>query len=272
MKVIERLMNSGDFSKVFNMVLPNKDMSYTGVMPDPGQDAYESLQTHLNSISQQLSNFLNHEEADMEVRIRNYEDAQKAEFEQYKSKLKEEKKQMISLLLSASQKDPMGVDSGSSNKDRNRSPLDRKSPAKKKSLCRVKSLPPTMDSNDADDMFSFDGFAEDPDATLYGDDASLDEEDEDDEEDTFEPETPRVRPTQKAKLTLSTSMPISVPSWGSSKPDAFYDDEDEDLPSQPDEIAASMQALAQSITDDNRYIFGDRPRPRLNTGDFTMNR
>ena len=31
-------------------------------------------------------------------------------------------------------------------------------------------------------MFSFDGFAEDPDATLYGDDASLDEEDEDDEE------------------------------------------------------------------------------------------
>jgi hypothetical protein len=41
-------------------------------------------------------------------------------------------------------------------------------------------------------------------------------------------------------------------------------------PSEPDQIAASMQALAQqSITDDNRYIFGDRPRPRLNTGDFS---
>lgn len=38
-------------------------------------------------------------------------------------------------------------------------------------------------------------------------------------------------------------------------------------PSDPDQIAASMQALAQSITTDERYIFGERPRPRLNTGD-----
>lgn len=43
------------------------------------------------------------------------------------------------------------------------------------------------------------------------------------------------------------------------------------IPHDPDHIAASMQALAQSITNDERYIFGDRPRPRLNTlnsGDF----
>ena len=42
----------------------------------------------------------------------------------------------------------------------------------------------------------------------------------------------------------------------------------QNTPADPDQIQASMQALAQSITDDHRYIFGDRPRPRLNTGDF----
>ena len=43
----------------------------------------------------------------------------------------------------------------------------------------------------------------------------------------------------------------------------------QNTPSDPDQIAANMQALAQSITDNGRYIFGERPRPRLNTGDFT---
>lgn len=38
-------------------------------------------------------------------------------------------------------------------------------------------------------------------------------------------------------------------------------------PADPDQMAANMQALAQSITDTGRYIFGERPRPRLNTGD-----
>lgn len=66
----------------------------------------------------------------------------------------------------------------------------------------------------------------------------------------------------------SSSMPISVPIWNRTGLDDGATDGDKLTPSDPDQIAASMQALAQSITNDERYIFGDRPRPRLNTGDF----
>ena len=39
-------------------------------------------------------------------------------------------------------------------------------------------------------------------------------------------------------------------------------------PLDPAQIASNMQALAESIPDENRYIFGERPRPRLNTNNF----
>ncbi|XP_072127623.1 proline-rich AKT1 substrate 1 [Mobula birostris] len=67
------------------------------------------------------------------------------------------------------------------------------------------------------------------------------------------------------------SLPVSVPIWGFKdlKPKKFADgDNDERLPSPDlDKIAASMKALAMSVTDGTE-MFGDLPRPRLNTGDF----
>ncbi|XP_051899194.1 proline-rich AKT1 substrate 1 isoform X2 [Pristis pectinata] len=67
------------------------------------------------------------------------------------------------------------------------------------------------------------------------------------------------------------SLPVSVPIWGFKdlKPKKLPDgDNDERLPSPDlDKIAASMKALAMSVTDGTE-MFGDLPRPRLNTGDF----
>ena len=37
-----------------------------------------------------------------------------------------------------------------------------------------------------------------------------------------------------------------------------------------DDIPRQMQALSESIQERDRYIFGDRPRQRVNTGDFTQ--
>lgn len=67
------------------------------------------------------------------------------------------------------------------------------------------------------------------------------------------------------------SLPMSVPIWGFKdlKPKKFHDgDNEERLPSPDlDKIAASMKALTMSVTDGTE-MFGDLPRPRLNTGDF----
>ncbi|XP_060705433.1 proline-rich AKT1 substrate 1 [Hemiscyllium ocellatum] len=77
---------------------------------------------------------------------------------------------------------------------------------------------------------------------------------------------PQARHHQYAK-----SLPVSVPIWGFKdlKPKKFADgDNEERLPSPDlDKIAASMRALAMSVTDGTE-MFGDLPRPRLNTGDF----
>lgn len=37
-----------------------------------------------------------------------------------------------------------------------------------------------------------------------------------------------------------------------------------------DDIPRNMQALSESIQERDRYIFGDRPRQRVHTGDFTQ--
>ncbi|XP_078286467.1 proline-rich AKT1 substrate 1 [Rhinoraja longicauda] len=67
------------------------------------------------------------------------------------------------------------------------------------------------------------------------------------------------------------SLPVSVPIWGFKDltPKKFHDgDNEERLPSPDlDKIAASMKALTMSVTDGTE-MFGDLPRPRLNTGDF----
>ncbi|XP_020378667.2 proline-rich AKT1 substrate 1 isoform X1 [Rhincodon typus] len=77
---------------------------------------------------------------------------------------------------------------------------------------------------------------------------------------------PQARHHQYAK-----SLPVSVPIWGFKdlKPKKLADgDNEERLPSPDlDKIAASMRALAMSVTDGTE-MFGDLPRPRLNTGDF----
>ncbi|XP_052798253.1 uncharacterized protein LOC128230214 isoform X2 [Mya arenaria] len=256
--VIDRLQHLDDYSEVFKIVLANKDLPITK-MPDPQSVSYEAVQSTLNVIQQQLSDFVIQEEADMENRIRQHEESQREEFQDLQTKLKEEKKRMISLLINSAQFDT--VEEKSPRDSSKRSTEARRTPAKKKTVSRVKSLPPTLEP-ESDTMFGFDGL-ENTDETFYRDSSS--ESDRDGADDVMEQ---RMSVRRKPNLTYSSSVPISMPAWNNpSRPDPL--EEEEDLtPSDPSQIAASMQALAQSITDDHRYIFGDRPRPRLNTGDF----
>ncbi|KAK3779905.1 hypothetical protein RRG08_054159 [Elysia crispata] len=73
---------------------------------------------------------------------------------------------------------------------------------------------------------------------------------------------------------MSTSVPISMPQnvrdFRNRNMSHHFDDEIEELSAEFDDIPKQMQALSESIQERDRYIFGDRPRQRVNTGDFTQ--
>ncbi|KAL4658299.1 proline-rich AKT1 substrate 1-like [Arapaima gigas] len=73
--------------------------------------------------------------------------------------------------------------------------------------------------------------------------------------------------------SLARSLPVSVPVWGyRCSRSAHTDSHSGERPSCPDleHIAASMQALLAPGATDGTEMFGGLPRPRLNTGDFSL--
>ncbi|KAL5007221.1 hypothetical protein ScPMuIL_016027 [Solemya velum] len=277
--VIERLMKSPDFSPAFQIVLQNQDTAFRGIVPDPMSRSYESLQSQLNSIQQHLSTFLLDEEAAMEARIRAFEEEQREHFNQLQDRVRNDKKNVISLLIAAAK---MDTESSKHSLDRQHiggNPLHQgraihQTPTKitsKPPVSRTKSMPVQSRFErqvDTEAMFVLDDeLQQDQDEPFYISDGDEEDDNDTDEASSYPTGTPPI---------YSSSVPVTVPKW----PTAFtapstgrIDDEPEKfVPTDPDQMAASMQALAQSITDDERYIFGDRPRPRLNTGDFTLTR
>ncbi|PRD25929.1 UNVERIFIED_CONTAM: Proline-rich AKT1 substrate 1 [Trichonephila clavipes] len=69
-------------------------------------------------------------------------------------------------------------------------------------------------------------------------------------------------------LTYATSLPMSIPEFTNySHFSLIEDDEKESPPKAPEDIAASMRALACSVRDGTE-MFGELPRRRLNTGEL----
>ncbi|XP_060068316.1 ESF1 homolog [Ylistrum balloti] len=284
--VIERLHQSQDFSQVFGIVMttPETDI-HSGSMPDSSSRNYESLQSQLNNIQQHLSSYLLQEESAMEERIRTYEEEERERFQQLQNKVRNDKKKMVSLLLTAakSQSEDANVGGKRNQGSGDGRKLDRKSVgisssavavpgSKHLNISRTKSSPVPkihsiseyQENPDSEGMFMLDDDGGDGQEPFYS--SEDEDEDEDDEEEERSTKTRTVAPVKSS--IYSSSMPISVPIWNRTGLDDGATDSDKLTPSDPDQIAASMQALAQSITNDERYIFGDRPRPRLNTGDF----
>ncbi|XP_061181384.1 uncharacterized protein LOC133189954 [Saccostrea echinata] len=271
--ISERLMQSPEFSKVFNIVLHGQSITISSHdMPDPSSKNYESLQVELTHIQDQVNSFLLQEEEDMEKRIRDFEEDQRAKFQALQSSVQTEKKKMINLVLQAEKQLDTSVPE--KNELPNLSAVMSKS-SKKPSLTRVKSTPNKRlhsvdeyeQTPDSDVMFLLEGEGQGQDELFYT--SEEEEEEETDSRKNSSLSSDRTGRFQKRPLQYSSSVPIMVPRWGMTANKDSGDESDEDpAPSDPEEMAASMQALARSITNDERMIFGDRPRPRLNTGDF----
>lgn len=273
--VIDRLHHHPNYSDVFELVLPEKDTPFQTI-PDRSSGQFESLQGEINMVQEQLTNYLIQEETEMENRIKHYEEEQRILLQQLQEKVRKDKKKMISVLLEAQKQKMKGIGDNTGSKSVSKSP-ERLKPkgmmSQKTALSRAKSTPvprgqslEDYDQN-ADGLFMFDGGDVDSEEQFYQSDDESESEEGSDRGERKAPST-----MKKNKLIYSASVPISVPTWCPGirdTGDIEEFDEDGSLPTDPENIAASMQALAQSIHNDERYIFGERPRPRLNTGDFT---
>ncbi|XP_022083715.1 uncharacterized protein LOC110975487 [Acanthaster planci] len=121
-------------------------------------------------------------------------------------------------------------------------------------------------SNDADTMFDLDGFNDDCDPFFESDDESSTDDNSLNEDHLGQVMAGRSRGLQDQNC--ATSMPISMPVWNKETRLSWEEGEDEDkvpMPD-PDHMVASMKALSLSVQDGTE-MFGDLPRPRLNTGD-----
>ncbi|ESO97398.1 hypothetical protein LOTGIDRAFT_231573 [Lottia gigantea] len=273
--VIERLQQSANFSKPYKIILM-KPTELSGNAPDPR--GFESLQTQLNEVQRQLNDYIIEEEQKMEAKIRRYEEEQRTTFQQFKDEAKGDKRKMISLVLKAAEsvvveendKDMDYFPSHNEHNMQSRSPAKNKS-NKNKAKSGIRNTSQSFSGRyhqsdvDSEAMFMLDELDQIPnDEPFY----------ESDEEGDISPmksyeDTHHSSRSSRQNL-YSSSVPISVPSmWGQRKHSTEdEDDEDELTPSDPDHLGDRMKALAESITDTGRYIFGDRPRPRINTGDF----
>ncbi|BFZ15758.1 hypothetical protein BsWGS_18797 [Bradybaena similaris] len=280
---IQRIKNDADFSQVFNLLLRSSDGKQRnggGVQPQN----YDTLQKQLVDLQNVLSNYLKQEEEAMERRISDYEENERLIFAKLKEKAQQEKAKLISMLFhNCGSNSPNGsTDKSSLRKHalpRNANEYDGEERAQHR---RGKQSRMMRDSSP--DVFTMDGI-------------DIDEMDEDYESREATKTSQKRRPAKlkesyvqqfgrlqafaldttdenenehAAMSAMSTSMPISVPAHFRNLRNFSYLDEDFEKPSEFDDIPKNMQALSESIQERDRYIFGDRPRQRVHTGDFTQ--
>ncbi|XP_064600332.1 uncharacterized protein LOC135466652 [Liolophura sinensis] len=274
----ERLTRSSDYSPLFRVVLRGQDPNMSPSLPVTGDSnsAFHSLQSCISHIQQDLNTFLLQEEAQMEERVRVYQDEQRDIFSELEERVKNDKKKMISILFNnmqtSSEESTVSMNgnrpvlrptksvpmASSTNSSRHKGP-DRRS---ENAASRPRSLRPYDHSPDSEPMFMLDDDDDDDEDTPF----SI--SDEEDTDDSIQMDDARRSSSSSGNLNsvFSTSVPISVPVWKPRSPRRTdLDDKDIRAPA-PDQMAASMQALARSVhNNDVTNLFGELPRPRLST-------
>lgn len=298
---ISHLKGHEDFSSVFQLLLGQSDAREKS--QDAQGQSYETLQKQIIELQSVLGDYLKKEEEAMENRIKKYEDEQRATFAKLAEKGQKEKAKLVSLLFNNSESSRNHVTPAEKNPAQAHAPLFYSKSSdpnldKRNSRHSSSSMSDYRKSRDSRDLSPDDVFAMDE---L---EQELDEENENslpetrsatnlnnrlrNEQDRNNSNNPHqhsrsrsrgkdgpggdnMHEHQQNRIQMSTSVPISMPMTSrnlrnSSNVDSDIDEELAEF----DDIPRCMQALSESIQERDRYIFGDRPRQRVNTGDFTQ--
>ncbi|XP_059156440.1 uncharacterized protein LOC131941283 isoform X2 [Physella acuta] len=277
---IDNMKRKKEFSSAFGLVLHEGRKRDDDVLLP--QQTYEALQKQLVDLHETLTNYLKLEEDAMETRIRLFEEEERKKFFHLKEKAQSEKTKLISLLFH--------------NCDGGHTTFSNEHPSTKGQVLShfVGSKGSTVSRfrDSSPDVFSMDELEYDSEDSPAQGVGTITKKGVDVRDSLFESSEPQGdSPGEHVSTTIesqhssgestdevaglrlpamSTSVPISMPIHSRNLRISSYLDDDTEEGSEFADIPRNMQALSESIQERDRYIFGDRPRQRVHTGDFTQ--
>ncbi|XP_077561276.1 proline-rich Akt substrate 40 kDa isoform X2 [Haemaphysalis longicornis] len=246
---LEALRASADFSPCFHIVLPARPPQGPSTQPAAAgqQQAEEGLSARL-AVQELASRFLQQELEAMEARLRLYQEQQAQALERLRVRTGRDREALCQLLSSTTPaaSDGTGLASTSSS-----SGARQKAPGRTGREHRRRE----------DEVFRLDGF-EDDEAAFPSSEEEEEEGDSDAEgaggvssgSSSSALDEPPVR-------HIAYSLPVDMPGWRLRDDDRH---QQQQYAVEHDRIGADIEALARSVCDGTE-MFGDLPRPRLNS-------
>lgn len=266
---VDSLKKTSNFSPVFNLLVPEithdiemKENIDTNNVIFSEKRAWAPTQHVIGSLSKELSLSLQSQLEAVEDSVRQYRDEKYAEFEVYRARAQKDHKILASIISKArSNLNSDGwLDTGMDNGPPSPQlpPLQRRrlssfKDAKKHSQNIIKSnrnFAPEDDSLDAEDLFDLEGMD-------TRNNMQSDQDDYDSDQGSHDEGIHISRPRGGAAVAdIARSLPINMPFPNERNCHRDLDDNEE-----PQDIAASIKALARSVHGD---VY-DLPRPRFST-------
>ncbi|XP_026765196.2 uncharacterized protein LOC113523420 [Galleria mellonella] len=266
---VNTLRKSNNFSPVFNLLVPEvtNDIDMKENIDTNNRMFNDSkvwpTQQMIGSLSKQLNQTLQSQLEAIEDSVRQFRDQKYAEYEAYRERAQRDHKILASIVskarTSAVDSEGWSVDTSIDNGPPSPQlpPLQRRRlssfrDAKKVSQNNIKAInfPPEDDSLDAEELFDLEGMDSRGNVTSDHDDYDSDQESNDE---GIQMSRRRVN----AASDIAHSLPIDMPKFPNDRATRREIDDDEE----PQDIAASIKALARSVHGD---VF-ELPRPRFST-------
>lgn len=282
---------SSDYSAAYGIIIEAAAASGTseqagdslGAMPSPPSTAAVAY------LQRQLSNFLLSEESKMEEDVRRYEAGAR---ERYRLLCESNSRQFQQLCSSLARSAPSRDDDSDSAYERSSTSVDETTSGASTNRAKATAVESAVtarvrtaatgirqSSSNSDALFDLDeDEGERGDPFVCSDDEDKRTSDADAAGGTVEVtgvniarNNSRQNGSQASRLSTSAAMPIPSAmrrrkSQAASDSDDSISDEEGRMPDMKD-MGASIKALAQSVGYDGTEMFGDLPRPRLNTHD-----
>ncbi|KRT78866.1 hypothetical protein AMK59_7986 [Oryctes borbonicus] len=277
------IKRSNQYSPIFDIVITE---SYNPPSTKTSEIVSSDSEAIISSLRQRVNEFINKETAAVENRIRKFTEEQHRALEEFKDRVFKEHHILRMKILE--HKTDTSVDNDLStnmdtnlplnkpklsntavpdNNTHNHSSLvtkakniicNKKSPAKKRNsdIPYSRSMSAYEQSYDSEVFFPLEDMQDEP--TLgQSDFEDSDQEDlpKDDSADTFQ--------RHKQLSQLAKSLPVNIPVFMSAYQNHLNEDNDDELPDESMDIAASIKALAKSIQ--GGTVFGELPRPRFSS-------
>ncbi|GJQ74401.1 putative proline-rich AKT1 substrate 1 [Trypoxylus dichotomus] len=280
---IATIKSSSQYSPTFDIKIIE---SYNPRSAKTNEIVSSDSEAIINSLRQCVNEFINKETAAVENRIRKFTEDQHRALEEFRERVFKEHHILRMKILE--HKLNTSVDNDlSTNRDTNLPPnkpklsntavpdnnthnnsslvskartilCNNKSPARNRNsdLPYSRSMSAYEQSYDAEIFFPLEDMQDEP--TLgQSDFEDSDQEDlpKDDSSDSFH--------RQKQSSQLAKSLPVNIPVFMSAYQNHLNEDNDDELPDESMDIAASIKALAKSIQ--GGTVFGELPRPRFSS-------